>query len=73
MSRTAAPSLSPAWLDQLAPDAILMSSVLRRSLHGRDAIVKVVQAAAKLYEAHSVKFSAKFGDKELLEYDAQAF
>ncbi|UCJ18755.1 hypothetical protein K5Q02_10470 [Pseudomonas sp. MM211] len=73
MSVQSAPALSPSWLNQLAPDAILISSVLNRSLQGRDAIIKVVQAAGGLYESHSVVFRGAFGDRQLLEYDAQAF
>ncbi len=65
--------LTPAWLNHLAPGAIMISSVLRRPLYGREAIVKVVQAAGGLYESHTVVFNAQFADKELLEYDALAF
>lgn len=65
--------LIPAWLNQLAPDATMNSSVLRRSLHGREAIIKVVQAAGGLYESHTVVFNASFANRELLEYDAFAF
>jgi drug/metabolite transporter superfamily protein YnfA len=73
MSLTSVPLLSPPWLDELAPNAILISSVLNRSLRGRDAIIKVVQAVGGMYEAHSVVFRATFADRELLEYDALAF
>ncbi|KFE50692.1 hypothetical protein [Pseudomonas syringae] len=73
MSLPSAPLLSPPWLDELAPDAILISSVLNRSLRGRDSIIKVVQAVGGMYEAHSVIFRATFADRELLEYDALAF
>lgn len=70
MSAPSAPLLSPPWLHQLAPDAILISSVLGRPLRGREAIIKVVQAAGGMYETHSVVFRATFADRELLEYDA---
>jgi hypothetical protein len=70
MSSSSAPLLSPPWLHQLTPDATLISSVLNRSLQGRDAIIKVVQAAGGMYEKHSVVFRAAFADRELLEYDA---
>ncbi|MFJ5298649.1 hypothetical protein ACIQAL_19210 [Pseudomonas sp. NPDC088368] len=73
MSASFAPLLSPPWLHQLAPDAILISSVLNRSLQGREAIIKVVQAAGGMYEKHTVVFRATFADRELLEYDALAF
>ncbi len=73
MTAPAAPSLSPPWLDQLAPNAILISSVLNRTLQGRDSIIKVVQAVGGLYEAHSVVFQATLGDRELIEYGALAF
>lgn len=65
--------LTPAWLNQLAPNATMISSVLRRPLHGREAIIKVVQAAGGLYEMHTVAFNGQFADRELLEYDALAF
>lgn len=68
-----APLLSPPWLDELAPNAILISSVLNRSLRGRDSIIKVVQTVAGMYEAHSVLFHATFADRELIEYEALAF
>lgn len=73
MSAPSIPSLTPPWLNQLAPDAIMISSVLERTVIGKDAIVKIIQAAGGLYEAHSVVFSASFGDRELFEYDARAF
>lgn len=73
MSAPSTPSLTPPWLNQLAPDAIMISSVLERTVVGRDAIIKVIQAAGGLYEAHSVVFSASFGNRDLFEYDAQAF
>lgn len=50
----------------------MISSVLERTVVGRDAIIKVIQAAGALYETHSVTFSASFGNRELFEYDAQA-
>ncbi len=65
--------LTPAWLSQLAPTATMISSVLRRPVQGRGAIVKVVQAAGELYESHAVVFNAQFADRELIEYDALAF
>jgi hypothetical protein len=73
MSAPSTPSLTPSWLNQLAADAIMISSVLERTVVGRDAIIKVIQAAGGLYEAHAVVFSASFGDRELFEYDALAF
>lgn len=73
MSAPFTPLLSPPWLNQLAPDAIMIASVLERAVVGKDAIVNVVQTAGALYEAHSVVFSASFGDRELFEYDAVAF
>lgn len=65
--------LTPPWLNRLAPDATMISSVLVQPLHGREAIIKMVQAAGGLYEAHTVVFHSQFGDRELLEYDALAF
>lgn len=65
--------LLPAWLNQQAPDATMISSVLRRSLHGREAIIKVVQAAGGLYKSHTVVFNDSFANRELLEYDALTF
>ena len=73
MSTSPTTLLSPPWLNQLAPNAILISSVLERAVVGKYAIVKLIQAAGGLYEAHSVVFTASFGDRELFEYDALAF
>jgi len=73
MSEPTTQSLSPPWLNQLAPDALLISSVLNRPLQGRDAIIKVVQTAGGLYESHSVVFQGTLGERELVEYDARAF
>lgn len=72
MKASFAPLLSPPWLHHLAPDAVLISSVLNRSLQGREAIIKVVQAVGGMYEKHTVVFRATFADRELLEYDALA-
>lgn len=65
--------LTPPWLDELAPNAILIPSVLTRFFRGRDSIIKVVQNVGGVYEAHSMVFHATFADKELIEYKAQAF
>jgi hypothetical protein len=73
MSAVSTTLLSPPWLNQLASDAIMISSVLERTVVGRDAIIKIIQAAGGLYEGISVVFNARFGDRELLEYDALAF
>jgi drug/metabolite transporter superfamily protein YnfA len=73
MSQPSGSLLAPLWLNELAPNATLISSVLNRSLQGRDAVIKVVQAVGGLYEAHAVVFQATVGDRVLLEYDALAF
>lgn len=73
MSESSTTLLSPPWLNQLAPDAIMISSVLDRTVKGKDTIVKIIQAAGGLYEAQTVVFSESFGNRELFEYDALAF
>ncbi len=73
MSAPTTVSLSPPWLNELAPNVNLISSVLNRPLQGREGVIRVVQTAGSLYEAHAVVFHATFGERELLEYDAKAF
>jgi hypothetical protein len=62
--------LVPEWLNHLVPDATLTASVLNRSLQGREAIIRVVQSAAEMYEKHTVMYHTSFGNRTLLEYDA---
>jgi drug/metabolite transporter superfamily protein YnfA len=73
MSLPSGSPLTPLWLNELAPNATLISSVLNRPLQSRDAVIKVIQAVGGLYEAHAVVFQAPVGDRILLEYDALAF
>jgi hypothetical protein len=58
------------FLDDLAPDAVLTSTALRKPLKGREAITRVIKAGGTLYERGEPMFHARYGDKSFVEYDA---
>jgi len=57
------------FLDDLADDVVLISSVLRRQVAGRDAVLKVVKSGASQYAKQSPTFLGDVGDRTYFEYD----
>jgi len=66
-------TLTPPWLNQLAPNATLTASTLNLPVHGREAIIKIIQTAGRMYESHTVVYSGSFEGRDLVEYDAVAY
>lgn len=58
------------FLDDLAPDAELESTVLRRAVKGRENITRLVNAVGSLYRTQTPVFLQRFGPRSVLQYDA---
>lgn len=56
------------FLDDLTDDVVLVSSVLRRQVTGRDAVLKVVKAGAAQYAKQTPVFLGDLGDRTYFEY-----
>jgi hypothetical protein len=56
------------FFDDLADDVVLVSSVLRRQVTGRDAVLKVVKAGARQYATQTPTFLGDVGDRTYFEY-----
>jgi hypothetical protein len=56
------------FLDDLADDVVLSSSVLRRQISGRDAVLKVVRSGASQYAKQAPTFLGDVGDRSYFEY-----
>jgi len=56
------------FLDDLADDVVLTSSVLRRQVQGRDAVLKVVKAGASQYAKQTPTFLGDVGERTYFEY-----
>ena len=56
------------FLDDLAESVILISSVLRQPVAGRDLVLKVVKAGASLYLEQTPRFLGSVGDRTFFEY-----
>ena len=57
------------FLDDLDDDVVLVSSVLRRPVQGRDLVLKVVKAGASQYAAQKPRFLGSIGERSYFEYD----
>ena len=57
------------FIEDLADDVVLVSSVLRRTVHGRDLVLKVVKAGASQYAAQKPRFLGSLGERSYFEYD----
>lgn len=57
------------FLDDLADDVVLSSSILRRAVRGRDQALKVVRAAAGQYLSQTPRFLGTVGTRSYFEYD----
>jgi len=58
------------FLDDLAPDAELSGTVLRKPVRGRENIRRVVDAVGKLYASQTPTFLADVQGRTFLQYDA---
>lgn len=56
------------FLDDLADDVVLVSSVLRRQVAGRDAVLKIVKSGASQYAKQTPVFLGDVGDRTYFEY-----
>ena len=63
-----APTRHP-FLDDLAEDVILTSSVLRSSVTGRDRVTHIVKTGGGLYRRQTPTFLGHVEDRGLFEYD----
>jgi hypothetical protein len=67
MSTQAQPQRHP-FLDDLAEDVVLTSSVLRGQVAGRDAVLKVVKSGASQYAKQTPTFLGHIDDRSYFEY-----
>lgn len=56
------------FLDDLADDVVLRSSVLRRQVTGRDAVLRIVKSGAAQYARQTPVFLGDVGDRTYFEY-----
>jgi hypothetical protein len=59
------------FLDDLADDVLLTSSVLRATVAGRDPVTRIVKAGGSLYRRQTPTFLGTIGDHGLFEYDIE--
>lgn len=57
------------FLDDLREEVVLVSSILRQPVHGRDAVLKVVKAGASQYTSQTPRFLGHLGARSYFEYD----
>lgn len=65
----AEPAMRHPFIDDLGADVVLVSSVLRRSVQGRDLVLKVVKAGAGQYLTQMPRFLGSIGERSYFEYD----
>ncbi len=66
----AAPKRHP-FLDDLDENVVLISSVLRCPVQGRETVTRIVKAGAAHYASQTPRFLDKVGERSYFEYDAQ--
>ncbi len=59
------------FLDDLAPDAEMTSTILRRPVSGRENIKKLVGAVATVYKSQTPIFLETIGSRSFLQYEAE--
>lgn len=59
------------FLDDLAEDVTLMSSILRQPVSGRASVLKVVKAGASLYLEQTPKFLGTVEGRSFFEYEVK--
>jgi hypothetical protein len=57
------------FLNDLAEHVVLISSVLRRPVAGRERVLRVVKAGASMYATQTPKFLGTVGSRTYFEYD----
>lgn len=57
------------FIDDLGADVVLVSSVLRQPVRGRDLVLKVVKAGASQYATQKPRFLGSIGERTYFEYD----
>lgn len=62
--------LKPDWLNDLAEDAVLTSTVSKHPVIGRENIIRAVQAAGRAYISQQHGYEAQIDNRVLAEYDA---
>ncbi|GGD96928.1 hypothetical protein [Caballeronia grimmiae] len=62
---------SHPFLDDLEENVVLISSVLRCPVHGRETVARVVKAGACHYASQTPRFLGAAGERSYFEYDAQ--
>ncbi|WP_144140279.1 hypothetical protein [Paraburkholderia sp. BCC1884] len=58
------------FLDDLTADAVLSSTIMRRSVSGRENIKKLVAAVGSVYETQTPLYLGSLGNRSLLQYEA---
>ena len=67
---TDAPKPKHPFLDDLAPNATLTGSLMRRPIVGRENIQRAVHATGTLYASQTPTFLGAIGNRTFLQYDA---
>lgn len=57
------------FLDDLAEHVVLISSVLRQPVAGRERVLAVVRAGASQYLSQTPRFLGEIGERSYFEYD----
>lgn len=60
----------PPFLKDLTEDVELRATTLRKPVHGREIVTKLIRAVGSLYTSRTPRFHASMGDRELLQYEA---
>lgn len=58
------------FIDDLGENVVLESSILRRSMKGRELVLKVVKAGASQYATQKPRYLGSIGERSFFEYDA---
>lgn len=60
----------PAFLQELAPDAVLTTTYLEKPLQGADLVALVVRTAGSIYLSKTVRYGGAIGAREIIAYEA---
>ena len=71
MTQTTTVNRHPAFLDELAFDAVMNASFLRKPIKGEVAITAVVEAVASLYATLTPVLKGSVGGRDFIEYNAE--
>ncbi|MCQ8242240.1 hypothetical protein [Rhizosaccharibacter radicis] len=59
------------FIEDLAEEVVLTSSVLRRTVSGREKVLRIVTTGGSLYRSNTPRFLGHVEDRGLLEYDVE--